>query len=155
MDQKTSMNNPNRTEEWINLLKYNGYRITSPRRVVVEILAKTDRALTAIDTFDLAREHHPSIGLVSIYRTLDKLESLNLIQRVHHPEGCHAYIAAFTGHQHLLLCQSCGATVFFQGDNIDTLVTKVEEESGFQIRDHWLQFFGICATCLDEVRIEP
>jgi Fe2+ or Zn2+ uptake regulation protein len=145
---------PNRAEEWLSHLKNNGYRITSPRRVVVEILAETDRALTAIDTFDLARENHPSIGLVSVYRALEKLEALNLIQRVHHPDGCHAYIAAFTGHQHLLLCQSCGATVFFQGDNLDILVAKVEQESGFQVRDHWLQLFGICAPCQNTIRTE-
>ena len=145
---------PNRAEEWLNHLKISGYRITSPRRVVVEILADTDRSLTALDIFDLARNKHPSIGLVSVYRTLEKLESLNLIQRVHHPAGCHAYIAAFTGHQHLLLCQLCGTTVFFQGDDIEMLVNRVEQESGFQVRDHWLQFFGICAPCQETIRVE-
>ena len=148
------MINPNRAEEWLSHFKNSGYRITNPRRVVVEILAETDRALTAIDTFDLARENHPSIGLVSVYRALEKLEYLNLIQRVHHPDGCHAYIAAFTGHQHLLLCKSCGTTVFFQGDDLEILVTRVEQESGFQVSDHWLQFFGICASCQNTIRSE-
>jgi Fe2+ or Zn2+ uptake regulation protein len=148
------MVNPKRIEYWLSHLKSSGCRITGPRRVVVEILAETDRALTAIETFDLARENHPSIGLVSVYRTLEKLESLNLIQRVHHPDGCHAYIAAFTGHQHLLLCQLCGVTVFFQGDDLEMLVTRVEQESGFQVRDHWLQFFGICASCREKTGVK-
>ena len=139
---------------WLERLKTCGYRLTSPRRAVVEILSGSDRALNATQIYDLAREYYPSLGLVSVYRTLEKLESLKLIQRVHQPDGCHAYIAAFTGHQHLLLCQDCGTTVFFQGDNLDALVFSVEQESGFQICDHWLQLFGICTTCQDSKRGE-
>jgi len=143
-----------RAISWLERLKTYGYRLTAPRRAVVKILADSDRALNATQIYDLAREYYPSLGLVSVYRSLEKLESLNLIQRVHQPDGCHAYIAAFTGHQHLLLCQDCGATVFFQGDNLDALVFRVERESGFQISDHWLQLFGICAPCQESKRGE-
>ena len=143
-----------RSISWLQRLKICGYRLTAPRRAVVEILADSDHSLNATQIYDLAREIYPSLGLVSVYRTLDKLESLRLIQRVHQPDGCHAYIAAFTGHQHLLLCHDCGATVFFQGDKLDELVFRVERESGFQISDHWLQLFGICAPCQDSKRDE-
>jgi len=150
--QDTTSNS--RSISWLQRLKIYGYRLTAPRRAVVEILADSDRALNATQIYDLAREIYPSLGLVSVYRTLDKLESLKLIQRVHQPDGCHAYIAAFTGHQHLLLCHGCGATVFFQGDKLDELVFRVERESGFQISDHWLQLFGTCAPCQDSKRDE-
>jgi Fur family ferric uptake transcriptional regulator len=148
--QKLSSNS--RTISWLQRLKTCGYRLTAPRRAVIEILADSDRTLNATQIYDLAREIYPSLGLVSVYRTLDKLESLKIIQRVHQPDGCHAYIAAFTGHQHLLLCQDCGSTVFFQGDNLDELVFRVERDSGFQISDHWLQLFGICAPCQESNR---
>jgi Fur family ferric uptake transcriptional regulator len=134
-------------EEWLNCIRNSGYRLTQPRRAVVDILSQSDQALPAIPIFDLARKSYPSIGLVSIYRTLEMLESLDLIQRVHQPDGCHAYIAAFTGHQHLLLCQDCGATFVFQGDNLESLFSRVEKESGYQVSDHWLQLFGTCTKC--------
>ena len=143
-----------RSSAWLERLKTCGYRLTAPRRAVIDTLSDSDRALNATQIYDTARILYPSLGLVSVYRTLEKLESLNLIQRVHQPDGCHAYIAAFTGHQHLLLCQDCGTTVFFQGDNLDALVFSVEQESGFQICDHWLQLFGICTTCQDSKRGE-
>jgi Fe2+ or Zn2+ uptake regulation protein len=103
--------------------------------------------MDAAEIFDNARVNYPSLGLVSVYRTLEKLEELDLIQRVHHPEGCHTYIAGFTGHQHLLICQSCGLVEFFEGDDLESLFGRVAEESGYQIQDHWLQLFGICAAC--------
>jgi Fur family ferric uptake transcriptional regulator len=142
------------SSSWLDRLKTCGYRLTAPRRAVIITLSDSDRALNATQIYDTARILYPSLGLVSVYRTLEKLESLKLIQRVHQPDGCHAFIAAFTGHQHLLLCQDCGATVFFQGDNLDALVLRVERESGFQITDHWLQLFGICAACQELSRDE-
>jgi len=136
-----------RKESWLECLQASGYRLTSPRRAVVDTLANSQHALNAAEIFDLAREQYPSLGLVSVYRTLEKLEELELIQRVHHPDGCHAFIAGFTGHQHLLICQNCGRTEFFEGDDLDLLFERVAQESGYQIKEHWLQLFGFCADC--------
>ncbi len=136
-----------RRKEWLDSLQTSGYRLTSPRRAVVDTLAKSQRALNATEIFDLAREQYPSLGLVSVYRTLEKLEELELIQRVHHPEGCHAFIAGFTGHQHLLICQNCGRTEFFEGDDLELLFERVAQKSGYQIKEHWLQLFGFCVEC--------
>jgi len=136
-----------RKKNWLDCLKASGYRLTSPRRAVVETLANSQRALNATEIYDLAREQYPSLGLVSVYRTLEKLEELELIQRVHHPDGCQAFIAGFTGHQHLLICQSCGSTEFFEGDDLEPLFERVARESGYQIADHWLQLFGVCTKC--------
>ncbi len=134
-------------QDWLDCLKASGYRLTKPRRVVVETLATSQRALNATEIFDLSREQYPSLGLVSVYRTLEKLEQLGLIQRVHHPDGCQSFIAGFTGHQHLLICQGCGKTEFFEGDDLDLLFERVAQQSGYQIKEHWLQLFGLCSNC--------
>ncbi len=136
-----------RKKSWLDSLKASGYRLTNPRRAVVETLANSQRALNATEIYDLAREQYPSLGLVSVYRTLEKLEEIDLIQRVHHPDGCQAFIAGFTGHQHLLICQDCGRTEFFDGDDLASLLARVEKESNYQIREHWLQLFGLCSKC--------
>ena len=132
---------------WLDQLQENGYRLTEARRAVVKTVAATDRALTPLQVFDLAREQNPALGLVTVYRTLEKLEELRLIQRVHQPEGCQAFIAASQAHQHLLLCQSCGQVKFFEGDDLDALIVAISEKTGYQIREHWLQLFGLCRNC--------
>ncbi len=73
----------------------------------------------------MARKKYPAIGLVSVYRTLEKLEELHLIQRVHQPSGCQAFISACHGHQHLLLCQNCGQVTFFEGDDLDAFFQTI------------------------------
>lgn len=135
------------SQNWLEKIQESGYRLTGSRRTVVEIIASSERALTPIAVYDLARVQHPGLGLVTVYRTLEKLESLGLIQRVHQPQGCQAFIAAFSGHQHLLLCSKCGKVEFFDGDNLDGLIQEIGDETGFQINSHWLQLFGLCADC--------
>lgn len=134
-------------ETWLNALQENGYRLTESRRAVVEIVAATPRALTPLEVFDLARAAHPELGLVTVYRTLEKLEELHLIQRVHQPAGCQAFVAASQGHQHLLLCQKCGQVTFFEGDDLDYLFSAIARKTGYTIKEHWLQLFGLCQAC--------
>lgn len=138
-----------RTQEWLEHLQENGYRITAPRRAVVETIALSQHALTPFDVFERARQQVPGLGLVTVYRALEKLEELGLVQRVHRPSGCQAFIAAFSGHQHLLVCQDCGRVEFFSGESesMEGLIRAVGQSSGYQIQAHWLQLFGLCARC--------
>jgi Fe2+ or Zn2+ uptake regulation protein len=133
--------------DWQETLAQNGYRLTRPLMAVIGVMAASGRALTPMEVFDSARESYPRLGLVTVYRSLEKLEEIGLVQRVHQPDECGSYIAARAGHQHLLICQSCGQTRYFSGDNLEALISSVERETGFTIQAHWLQLFGICPDC--------
>ncbi len=135
------------TDNWLTQLHDNGYRLTDARRAVVETMANSARALSPVQVYDAARSRYPALGLVSVYRTLEKLEELHLVQRVHQPSGCQAFIAAGDGHQHLLLCQRCGRVTFFEGDDLDQLIGALSARTGYSIREHWLQLFGLCPSC--------
>jgi Fur family transcriptional regulator, ferric uptake regulator len=134
-------------ESWLAQLQENGYRLTEARRAVVEVIQKSTHALTPVQVFDEARKKYAELGLVSVYRTLEKLEELHLIQRVHQPEGCQAFIAAGHGHEHLLLCQNCGQVIFFAGDDLDALILAISKKTRYKIHEHWLQLFGLCQNC--------
>lgn len=142
-------NNKTAAEEWLRKLQEAGYRLTGPRRWLVETLVNSQRALSPLEIYDAARRAHPGLGLVTIYRTLEKLEELALIQRVHQPDGCHMYLRAAAGHVHLLLCTSCQRAEYFNGDDLEMLVRAIAQRTGFRIDEHWLQFNGLCADCQD------
>ncbi len=138
-----------KTAAWLGDLQSNGYRLTQPRRAVVEAIAESQHLLSPFDVFERARREYPRLGLVTVYRTIEKLEELELVQRVHRPSGCQAFIAASSGHQHLLICQNCGRVEYFSGDSglIEPLMRQVGKDSGYQIGEHWLQLFGECRGC--------
>lgn len=142
---------PDLKSMWLEALQAHGYRLTEPRRAVVETIAASERLLNPQEVYALARRRYPRLGLVTVYRTVEKLEELGLIQRVHRPSGCQAFVAAFRGHQHLLICQACGRVEYFSGEyeKMEGLISDVGQGSGYQVHEHWLQLFGICRHCQD------
>ncbi len=88
-------------QKWQNLLRENGYRLTDARRAVIDVIANTDRVLKPIEVYEIAKEAYPRLGLVTVYRTLEKLEELDLILRVHQEADCQAFVPAWEGHKHL------------------------------------------------------
>ncbi len=140
MQSETSAN-------WKNILSQNNYRLTSPRLAVVEVIASSTRIMNPMEVYLEARRLCRGLGLVTVYRTIEKLEELGLIQKVHLNEGCHSYIATAEGHQHLLICSRCNRAEYFSGDDLAPLMGDLGEKRGFQIQDHWLQLSGLCNTC--------
>ena len=132
---------------WLQKIKENGHRITRQRSVIVEVLLSVDRALEPIEVYDLGRKSYSNLGLVTVYRTLENLEKLGLLQKVHQPQGCNRYIKSAHGHQYLVICTSCGKVVYFDGFDLKQQFEKVSNELGFQIDDHWLQLLGTCRQC--------
>ncbi|HEY3344815.1 MAG TPA: Fur family transcriptional regulator [Anaerolineaceae bacterium] len=135
------------SQDWLAHLQASGYRLTESRKAVVQVVAERPYALDPAEIFIAARRMAPHLGLVTVYRTLEKLEELGLVQRVHQPDGCHAYVAAAAGHQHLLICRQCSRAEYFSGDDLSELFSNLGNERGFLIQEHWLQLYGICSQC--------
>ncbi|GAB4505736.1 MAG: transcriptional repressor [Anaerolineales bacterium] len=132
---------------WLAQLQSNGYRLTNARKAVVETVAQTQSALNPLEVYEQAKSTCPGLGLVTVYRTLEKLEELHLIQRVHQPGGCNAYLPHAEGHRHLIICQGCGKAAYFEGDDLEAFFERVAGEQGFTVGEHWLQLFGLCSEC--------
>jgi len=132
---------------WFEKLTKNGYRLTGPLKTVVEVISGTARALTPIEIFEIAKTKNNKIGLVSVYRSLEKLEETHLVQRVHQPSGCQSFVPSTDHHEHLLLCSTCGEVKVFEGDELGDLIRSISDQTGYVITDHWLQLFGKCEKC--------
>ena len=139
------------SQAWMTALREHGYRLTDARKAVVDVVANSQCLLRPVEVFEIARKSYPKLGLVTVYRTIEKLEELGLIQRVHREQDCQAFVATSSGHQHLLLCTRCGKFVYFEGADLGDLFADVEQDTGFVTQDHWMQIFGICPQCQIEM----
>lgn len=140
---------------WLESLSASGHRATDKCRAIIEIILRSQKALDPLSIFDAARQQFPGIGLVTVYRTLQKLQEIGLVQHVHQADGCHRVLPAFQGHQHLLICKRCGQIVYFSGDNLHELTERVTQETGFSVEEHWLQLFGLCPNCQSPSAVNP
>lgn len=139
--------NDHKNQNWLIQLHNHGYRITNPMKVIVDILAKSDHLLNPTEVYIQAKNINPKIGLVTVYRTVEKLEQTGLIDRVHMPDGCQSFFQSSDGHQHLLICTKCGKAEYFEGENLNPFFQKIGGQFGYQVKGHWLQLFGLCHAC--------
>jgi Fur family ferric uptake transcriptional regulator len=135
------------SSHWEQRLRAAGYRMTASRRAVLRVLEQSPRPLSTGELHELARRHHARLGLVTAYRTLEVLEQLGLVRRIHGDGSCHAFVAASPGHSHAITCDLCARTTEFEGADVCLLTDGVEEKTGYRISGHWLQLMGVCPVC--------
>ncbi len=129
-------------------LRQRGYRITRSRKAVIQVLDETNSWLRPEDVHLRAKNFYPSIGLVTVYRTLSLLSELGFIRRIHFADGCHGYARTGFSHGHHLVCRLCQGAVEFPGsENIEPWVTEISNKTGFLVEDHILELLGICPAC--------
>jgi len=141
-----------------------GYSNTRARRAVLTAICEAGGQASSAELLERGRAHHPALGLVTVYRTLDVLLSLGLVRRLHLEEGCHIYAVSLAGrlgprmeargglpqsdgHAHHVICRNCGRAVEFEGCDLEAVVASVETQTGFRVQEHWLEMFGLCPQC--------
>ncbi len=130
------------------------YKLTPQREATVRVLLENEEDhLSAEDVFLLVREKSPDIGLATVYRTLELLNELNVVDKIQFGDGVSRYDLRQEGATHFhhhLVCIECGAVDEIQEDLLEDVEAIVEERWNFLIKDHRLTFHGICHRCQDK-----
>lgn len=130
------------------ILRQRGYRLTPQRRAVLKVIAGSQDHLTPAEIYQDVHLLYPSIGLVTVYRTLDMLFGLGLICELHAAGSCRSYLLRRPlGHHHHLICSDCRSVVDFTDCDLTGIEKRLTEETGFDIEDHLLEFAGRCPRC--------
>ncbi|MCR5525796.1 MAG: transcriptional repressor [Lachnospiraceae bacterium] len=136
-------------------LKEKGLKITSQRLLILRILTEARGAhLTAEEIYRKTCELGLGIGLATVYRSIQLLVQLGLVDRINLDDGNARYeisdidesVGAHHRHHHLI-CIKCGNIIPFEKDLLDDLELNVSETTGFRIVNHEVRFYGYCAEC--------
>ena len=145
-------------EMFKKILRDNGLKVTTQRLVILQVLYSRPRVhMTAEEIYDLVKKKHPDIGLATVYRTIQMLSDLNLIDKLNLDDGYVRYEIGITDdesdahHHHHLICNECGNIYPFEDDLLYELEEKIKNTTGFQVNDHEVKFFGYCKSCLEKL----
>ena len=140
-------------ESWegraLDALQSAGYRRGGARTAVIEALARHDCAVTALDLEDELRDREAGVGRASVYRALEQLEQLGLVQRIEVSRG----VAGFeridpTGHHHHhAICRDCGRMVPFEAPTLERALEEVAGTMSFDVTEHDVVLRGTCDRC--------
>lgn len=145
-------------------LQSQGYKLTPQREATVLVLLENEEDhLSAEDVFMLVRDKAPEIGLATVYRTLELLSELHVVEKMNFGDGVARYDLRNEKnhhHHHHLICVQCGAVDEIMEDWLGALEERLANEFQFTVVDHRLDFQGICHRCnaknkVDRSNIQP
>lgn len=127
------------------------YKLTPQREATLRILLEREADhLSAEDIFLLVKEIAPEIGLATVYRTLELLSELKIVDKINFGDGVSRYDLRKEGAKHFhhhLVCIECGSVEEITDDLLEDVEKIVESDWGFDVKDHRLTFHGICRKC--------
>jgi Fur family ferric uptake transcriptional regulator len=132
-------------EHALAALRGAGHRSGGARQRVVRLLAGEPCAMTALE---IDRRLH-GVGRASVYRTLEQLGRLGLVQRLDVGSDAAGYERVSPGgdHHHHIVCEGCGRLEPFNDPKLERAVAAVARTSEFEVRGHEVVLRGSCADC--------
>jgi Fur family ferric uptake transcriptional regulator len=131
----------------VEALERAGYRLTEPRRSLARQIAARRGHFTAEELLEEAQARRGGAGRATIFRSLEVLTELGLVERLDLPSGEHAYVACEPAHHHHIVCSSCGRSIEVADHGLEAVATSIEQATGWRIDTHRLELFGRCSIC--------
>ena len=144
-----------RVQAALGLLRGQHERVTRARQAVIEVLDSTDEHLAADEIVARAEASAPGVHRATVYRALSTLGELGLVTHTHVGGSAAVYHLALPAptdetasppHAHLQ-CTNCLAVIDIPVDVLDSLISRVDREVGFQVEPHHAALLGLCADC--------
>jgi Fur family peroxide stress response transcriptional regulator len=135
-----------RFERMIGLIKEKGNRLTNQRIAVVRILSESQEHPSAETIYKIVKKDYPATSLATVYKTINLLKQYNEVMEIGFADKGSRYDGFNPNPHPHVVCEICGKIIDAETD-INVLVKEVSEETGFKIKSHRLDFYGICPDC--------
>ena len=135
-----------RFDRILDMLRERGGRVTTARRAIVAALLGSPGHLTADELTAAVQSEQPDVHVSTVYRCLEALEELDVVDHVHLGHGRAVYHLTDEQHQHHV-CESCGAVVEVPDALFDDLAARLRADYGFAIRPNHFAVLGRCDAC--------
>ena len=123
-----------------------GGRRTASRQAIIEVIVEAGSHLTADEIAAQVHERFPSVNLSTVYRTLDALTDLGIVDHVHFGHGRAVYHLTDEAHQHLV-CEHCGAVEELPVSRLGPFLRVLDREFGFELDRRHFALVGRCRAC--------
>lgn len=127
------------------------YKLTPQREAIVQVLLDNEKDhLSVEEVYMLVKGSYPHLGLATVYRTLELLCELHIVEKMNFGDGVARYDLRGDDHAHMhhhLICNVCGRLEEIKDDWLLELERRLEREYGFSVTDHRLDFKGTYNTC--------
>ncbi|HEX2053706.1 MAG TPA: transcriptional repressor [Actinomycetota bacterium] len=133
-------------EQIMSLLVASGRRRTMSRQAVIQVIVDCHGHISADDIATRVQEDFPSMDVSTVYRTLETLRELDIVDRVYFADGSTVYHLKDHQHHHLC-CEKCGSVQELPASWMSGVESDLLDEFGFELHQRPLGLFGLCKAC--------
>jgi Fur family ferric uptake transcriptional regulator len=137
------------TQHALTTLEHEGHRAGAARRTVVEMLGRQHCCLSAKEITERLRDEGREVGLASVYRALELLDGLKLVQRLDAGEGVVRYepLLADGDHHHHIVCDGCGGVASYEDEALERAIHALADKLSWDVEAHDVVLRGRCPAC--------
>lgn len=129
-------------------LKQAGLKVTLPRIKILQLLEQhAGRHASAEEIYRLLLEQGEDVGVATIYRVLTQCEQVGLVKRLQFEGGRSVFELNPGDHHDHIVCVRCGKVEEFHDETIEARQREIADQAGFEIEDHSMVLYGLCADC--------
>ncbi len=132
-------------------LRQRNFRITPQRIAVLKILAFSEEHPSVENIYEKVKEDFPTTSLATVYKTVTLLKELNEVLELGFPEGSNRYDGNKPYPHPHLICTNCKKIVDPDLASLKDMTQELVSDTGFQIINDRLDFFGICPDCQEKM----
>lgn len=133
-------------KEALELLKGTGVRMTPQRHAILEYLVGSFSHPTADEIYKALEDKFPNMSVATVYNNLRVFKEIGLVKELTYGDASSRFDYVTSDHYHVI-CESCGKIVDFPYTRLEEVEQKAAEETGFLIRSHRLELYGVCPEC--------
>jgi Fur family transcriptional regulator, ferric uptake regulator len=128
-----------------------GYRRGGARRAILELLDEQTCALSAVEIERALSDRRREVSRASVYRVMEELEEIRLVQRVEIGQGIVRYepVRHGRGHHHHLVCDRCGRLEPFTDEGLERAIRRLSERLPARVSEHEIVLHGACEDCAE------
>ena len=147
MNLSDSNNNEQRLNQMLAKLKDHEFRLTPQRLAVLKVLAVSEGHPTVERIYETVRAKFPTTSIATIYKTVSLLKQLDEVLELGFPDGSNRYDGNKPYPHPHVICTRCKKIIDPDLGRLKDLTKEVIKETGFEILNHRVDFFGLCRDC--------
>lgn len=135
-----------RLKRAIQQLKAEGVRMTPQRHAILAYLMETMSHPTADEIYRALEPRFPNMSVATVYNNLRVFKKAGLVRELTYGDASSRFDGNTLDHYHVI-CTECGKIRDFNHPSLYSVEREAAEETGFQIRSHRMEVYGICQDC--------
>jgi len=128
------------------MLRDKGFKVTPQRLAIYNVLAGTKAHPSAEMIFNQLQPYYPTMSLATVYKTIEILKEIGLVQVLNVGEDSFRYDANTDNHPHIR-CMTCGRVDDLEDIDATDFINKIADKTAYRLTGQQFYFFGICPEC--------